>query len=180
MKEAHLDAVDGVEVTGMGLAGAASDDVARAATIGIGPLEFKNCDVLIAKNDLKVYGQTAREREHDFYFDNGSDGLIGPDAFRDFLLTLDIPGRQLRLDPLPHPPGAAPETIAHLVTGVAPASEPLHDRYVDPSMQSWAKEFRCAQFFLFPLRLDQRVIGMYSLATSSIIWTRFPWTWRGR
>lgn len=163
VKEAHLDPVSGVEVPGVG------SSVARAATIDIGPLEFKNCDLRIAKNELKVYGQTAREQAHDVYLDRGSDGLIGVDAFRDFLITLDKPGRQLKLDPLPNPPGAAPESAAHLVTGVALEPEPLHDRYVDPSMQSWGKEFRSGQFFLFPLRLNQQVTGMYSLATSSIL-----------
>lgn len=168
VKEAHLDPLAGVEVTGIGSTGGVTAGAARAASIRVGPLEFQNCDVLVAQDEMKVYGQTAWEQVHHVYLDRGSDGLIGPDAFRDFLITLDKPGRQIKLDPLPQPPGSGPAPEVRLLTGVAPASEPLHDRSIDPSMRGWAPEFRSGQFFLFPLRLQQGPIALYSMATNSI------------
>lgn len=53
--------------------------------IRIGTMEFKNCvvQVLEQKDVLDV------------------DGLIGTEVFKDYLVTLDIPQRQLRLGPLP-------------------------------------------------------------------------------
>jgi tetratricopeptide (TPR) repeat protein len=167
-EETHLQPVADVEVDGIGSQAAVTAAVARAKSIRIGALEFQNCDVQVAKDDLKVYGETAWEKVHDAYLERGSDGLIGPDAFRDFLLTLDKPGREFRLDPLPEPPGAAGDpAVRRLVTGVAPPAEPLHDRYIDPAMKDWTKGFRSGQFVLFPLRLNEGPEGIYSFATNS-------------
>jgi tetratricopeptide (TPR) repeat protein len=161
-EDAHLEVVD---ETGVGTSGAVTASAARVKKIEIGPLEFANCDVQVAKDDMKVYGETAWEVQHNTFLDRGSDGLIGVDAFRDFLVTLDKPGRQFKIEPLPGPASGE----LHLVTGVAPEAEPLHDRFVDPSMQGWTKGFRTGRFFLYPVRLNGGPVGLYSLATNSIL-----------
>jgi hypothetical protein len=165
-KDAHLQAVEGVEVDGIGSMGEISASVAKANNIRIGSLEFQNCDVLLATNDISmVHGETAREKVHNIYLERGSDGLIGPDVFRDFLLTLDKPGHKLILDPLPESAGVV--TGQYLVTGVAPEAEPLHDRSIDPGMKGWTKGFRSDQFLMFPVRLNAGPVGFFTLATNS-------------
>lgn len=166
-KDLHLQPVEDVEVGGIGSQAEVTATVARTSDVRIGSFEFQNCDVLVSKDDMMSFGETAREKAHNVYIERGSDGLIGPDAFRDFLLTLDKPDHKLILDPLPEPAGANAPTGQRLVTGVAPESEPLHDRYVDPSMKDWTRGFRSDQFPMFPVRINAGPVGFFTLATNS-------------
>jgi len=167
VKDAHLTPVAGTTVSGISSLGNVTATVAHAATIAIGPLEFSNCDVMVATNDMKYYGQRVREEVRGAYLDRGSDGLIGPDAFRDYLVTLDKPGRQIRLDPLPAAAGAPSEANPQLITGVAPEFDPPTDRAIGGGTESWAKELRDGPYFLLPVRIDQSRVTTYSLATAS-------------
>ena len=68
-----------------------------------------------------------------------SDGLIGTDLFSDFLVTLDFPGRKLRLDPLP---------------GYEPRSQELRDRANDPAFKSFTPVYRFGHLLLVPTRVS--------------------------
>lgn len=164
----HLEPIDGVEVDDIGSQGAITATAARAHSIQIGPLSFENCDVQVAKDEMRIAGEKPSEKMHDAGLDRPSDGLIGLDAFREFLLTLDKPGRQFKLDPLPNPPGTAAGEL-HLITGVVPIVEPLHDRYVDPAMKDWSRVFRSDYFMIFPVLLNSGPVKLYSIATNSIL-----------
>src|ERR1035441_10512630 len=85
----------------------------------------------------------------------GTDGLIGTDVFRDFVVTLDTPGRELRLGPLPprpDQPAAKPLTLQTSQQAAAPVSlaESARDRYVAPEMKDWTPVFRAEHMLLFP------------------------------
>jgi hypothetical protein len=164
----HLQPVDGVEVDGIGFESAITATVARAGTIQVGPLSFENCDVQVARDDMRIAGKTAWEKANNFGWDRPSDGLIGVDAFRDFLLTLDKPGRQFKLDPLPEPPGTAVDSL-HLTTGVAPESDPPRDRTIDPAMKDWSRVFRSDYFMVFPVLINSTTSRLYSMNTNSIL-----------
>ena len=62
---------------GIGDQGPAAAFETHVDDIKIGPMEFKNCMVHVLE-----HGEISE----------GAEGLIGPDVFRDFLVTLDIPG----------------------------------------------------------------------------------------
>jgi tetratricopeptide (TPR) repeat protein len=164
----HLQAVDGVEVGGIDSQPAATVTVAKAHTIQIGPLSFENCDVKVARNEMRNEGESASEKVHDVGLDWPTDGVIGVDALREFLLTLDRPGRQFKLDPLPEPPGTAAAPL-HLITGAAPVVEPLHDRFIDPSMKDWSRVYRSDYLMLFPVLINSGSSKLYSIATNSIL-----------
>ena len=85
------------------------------------------------------------------------DGLIGPDVFRDYLVTLDYPGRELRLGPLPTPPGQQGTKVASLsTTGDRRPETPVsladsaRDRYIAPEMKDWTPVFRSGHMLIVP------------------------------
>jgi predicted aspartyl protease len=130
------------KANGVGDNGPAGVFVTHVDDIKIGKMEFKNCmvHVLEQKGVLDV------------------DGLIGPDVFRDYLVTLDIPGREVRIGPLPKRPEDEAGTKTSLATsdsdsgGEALVSEAdrAKDRYIAPEMKSWTPVFRSQHFLIFP------------------------------
>ena len=77
---------------GVGKNGGAAGYKAWVEKIVIGDLEFHDCFI----------HATAREIA-------GVDGTIGSDVFEKYLITVDFPGRKLRLDPLPQ---SRPDSLA--------------------------------------------------------------------
>ena len=75
------------------------------------------------------------------------DGLIGPDVFRDYLVTLDLPGREVRLGALPKRPDDTGARTASLDTSDESGDEATalneadraKDRYVAPEMKDWTE-----------------------------------------
>jgi hypothetical protein len=160
----HVQPEDGAEVEGVGSLGDMTAKVAKVDTIQLASLTFNHCDVQIMPTDLRVDSTVNINR----YTEYGSDGFIGPDALQDFLVTLDMPGHELRLDALPEPAGAITHEFS-LTTGVAPAEHPLHDRYVDLSMKNWAQIFRDDQYLIVPSKFKQGTAALFGIATSSIL-----------
>ena len=103
----------------------------------------------------------------------GTDGLIGTDVFRDFVVTLDTPGRELRLGPLPmrsDDPAAKPLTLETSQQAAAPVSvaESARDRYVAPEMKDWTPVFRSDHMLIFPTA-STKLFLMDSSAEMSMI-----------
>ncbi len=133
-----------VSAAGLGDKGARSTFVTHVDSLRIGSMEFRNCIVHVVekRNILEV------------------DGLIGPDVFRNYLVTLDIPARELRLAPLPAPPDQAPQPAGLATTGEGTEAQPaldtqpaLHDRYIAPEMKNWARVYRIGHDLIFPTYL---------------------------
>lgn len=134
---------------GFGDEGAVDTYVAKAKSIRIGGLEFVNCDVQVLGNSRHT-----------------AEGLIGGDVFETFLLTLDFPGRVLKLDPLPAYPGeTAQNTKGNL--GIRDPDAPPRDRYIDPSMSNWTQVYRSGHDLIFPVRLNNGPIRLFEIDSGS-------------
>ncbi len=147
-----------IEAGGVGDQGRVASAVAHVASIKIGGLEFENCPVeyLAKSGRLNV------------------DGLIGGNVFSRWIVTLDYPDLEMRLDPLPkRPPAAgsnAPGSNAPGSNAPAPSSSPsdeeqtkedaadkppvVHDRYIAPEMKDWQSVFRFGHELLLPVSLN--------------------------
>jgi predicted aspartyl protease len=121
-------------VGGIGDEGGIQSAVAHVESIRIGGLEFKNCPVTLLEKNDKL----------------GIDGLIGTDFFDKYLVTLDFPGRKLRLGPLPKRPGETEEEISKQVEDDVPV---FHDRYIAPEMKDWTMVWRDGHYLLLPVSI---------------------------
>jgi predicted aspartyl protease/Tfp pilus assembly protein PilF len=150
--------------TGIGDQGAAAAFVTHVDSIRIGQMEFKNCMVSVLAQNRAVLDNT--------------DGLIGPDVFRNFVVTLDIPGRELRLGPLPPRPGdaaAQPTSLTTSATSTTSDDQGLpqtladraRDRYVAPEMKDWTPVFRSAHFLIFPTIIGNAPLKLFIMDTGA-------------
>jgi len=121
-------------VGGIGDEGDIQSAVAHVESIRIGGLEFKHCPVTILEKGDKL----------------GIDGLIGTDFFSKYLVTLDFPGRKVRLSPLPKRPGETPEDISGQGDDNVPV---FHDRYIAPEMKDWTMVWRDGHELLLPVSI---------------------------
>ena len=136
----HLEPERNIKIGGVGDEGAVDSFIARVKSIKIGGLEFQDCDVQVLGTTPK--GMTAQ------------DGLIGGDVFAHFLLTLDFPGRTLKLEPLPQRPGDTASSAPSLDTGTAAIYQEPQDAYRDPSMKDWDRIWRSGHDLIIPVGLN--------------------------
>jgi len=140
---------------GVGDQGPRKELLAHVDDIKIGSLEFHNCLVRIIdkKNVLDV------------------DGLIGADVFSSYLVTLDIPGRVVRLAPLPKRPDETASSTASLDTSGADvqAESTPRNRYVPPEWEkeSWTKVFRSGHLLIFPTNINNGPTRLFVMDTGA-------------
>ena len=130
---------------GIGDKGEVTSSIAHVESVKIGNLEFRNCVVRILEKRSAL----------------DIDGLIGGNVFAKFLLSLDYPKNELRLDPLPKRPDEkkpveSPETRVEKPAepGVESSDneeEQWHDRYVAPEMKDWTPVYRSGHDLLIPV-----------------------------
>lgn len=148
-RRAKLKYSDKTQIRGIGNGGAQKANSVKVGSIQIGPLEFHNCTVIIAKSSITNSD-----------LDIG-DGIIGLDMMARFLVTLDYPGLKLRLDPLPTPSGATPQPTTALISSSVNRSDgslPLQDRYVVPEMKDYSTAYRVGNHFLVPVDISKKEI----------------------
>ena len=167
-EHAGLKPISRSEASGIGDKGTQGGYIARADSIKIGGLEFKNCLVQVSdrRNVVDV------------------DGLIGMDVFSNFLVTLDFPWRKLTLGPLPPYPGTtavAPslstaeetpsgdtnETAAPANGATSAAATGPHDRYVAPEMQKWTTVYRVGHNMIVPTALNNKRMRLFIIDTGA-------------
>jgi hypothetical protein len=103
-----------------------------------------------------------------------SDGLIGMDTLRQFLVTLDYPHGKLQLSPLPAIPNV-PQEAPRLETGSEPqlvaGNQTPHstwtDRYVAPEMKDYANAYRVWHDFVVPASIGKGKIRLFILDTGA-------------
>jgi tetratricopeptide (TPR) repeat protein len=142
-----------------------------ADSVRIGGLEFKDCAVSVIDSASP--------------FDDGA-GMIGMDAFEDFLITVDFPMRKLGLAALPPRPGEpAPtpdlKTIAADFDPLVPVNEAAkpaqpgadasaaaavrvlgpYDRLISPDMKDWTQFYRAGHDVVLPTALGTDKIKLY-------------------
>ena len=145
---------------GIGDNGPAGAYVTHVDDIKIGAMEFKNCMVHVLEQSSAL----------------DVDGLIGPDVFRDYLVTLDIPSREVRLGPLPPRPDEKPARVTSLgasddeeTDGEKPLSpaDRAKDRYVAPDMKDWSRVFRYGHFLIFPTQIGNAPLKLFMMDTGA-------------
>ena len=142
----NLPRVDIGRVGGIGSEGSTGVDIAYADSVRIGGLEFQSCPVEILHKTGAMGGSTMMgERLDDI------DGLVGSDIFSRYLVTLDYIHHEVRLDPLPQPPGATvPAAQLDALGGRTDPDWMKVDRYIAPTMQSWTKVYRRGHELIMP------------------------------
>lgn len=140
---------------GVGDEGPASSSLTHVDTIHIGNMEFRNCMVRF----LNKGGEAL----------SGIDGLIGPDVFSQYIVTLDFASREMRLNPLPKRPDESGKEVKELDTaGLGSDAEfTPHDRYIAPEMQDWTKVFRYGHYLLFPTHLNNGPSLLFMMDTGA-------------
>lgn len=126
-----------IKTGGIGDDGELDSFLAHVQSIRIGDVEVSDCMVeVVAKSHLDV------------------DGLIGMDVFSRWLVTLDYPAAEARLQPLPPRPEAVGSSNPGSLddTGDEPVAR---DRYIAPEMKDWAKVLRIGHQILLPALFNQ-------------------------
>lgn len=114
--------------------------------INIGGIEFHDCIVDVSsKNDIVDEA-----------------GLIGPDVFEKFLVTMDFRNWKFLLAPLPKNPSAGDD------------DEAATDRFIAPEMQSFTKFYRFGHDLVVPVVVNDRSIGNFILDTGADMNTMSP------
>lgn len=115
--------------------------------ISIGGVEFRNCIVTVSsKNDIA-----------------DETGLIGPDVFRKFLITLDFHNWKMILSPLPRHPA-----------GDVDFDEIAIDRYIAPEMQNFIRVYMFGHDLVAPVTVNDKAIGNFILDTGADLNTMSP------
>jgi Flp pilus assembly protein TadD len=148
-----------IKTGGIGDEGLANAFVTHVDDIKVGSMEFKNCMVQVLETNVL-----------------GIDGLIGPDVFRDYLVTLDIPGREVRIGSLPKRPDEAAAKPTSLATSdsdsdVRETPTSLADRAKDPyvasEMKDWTPVFRAGHDLIFPTRIGNAPVKLFMMDTGA-------------
>lgn len=128
-------------IFGIGDKGSVESYIAWIDKINIGSVEFHNCTVVVSsKNNI------ADEA-----------GLIGPDVFEKFLITLDFREQKALLSPLPANPNAAS------------ADDEWQDRYIAPEMQGFSKFYRFGHDIVVPVIVNDKALGNFIVDTGADI-----------
>jgi len=142
-------------VGGIGDEGGIQSAVAHVGSIRIGGMEFKNCPVTILEKDDKI----------------GIDGVIGTDFFSKYLVTLDFPGKKVRLAPLPKPPGETAEIPSKEGEDDVPV---FHDRYIAPERKDWTMVWRSGHDLLLPVSIGAATDKLFIIDTGSSLMSISP------
>jgi predicted aspartyl protease len=161
-ERAGLKSIARTQIGGIGDKGPQGGYIARADSIRIGPLEFRDC--MVEVTDRKDILDMA--------------GVIGTDVFSSYLVTLDYPMLKFLLSPLPPRPSDTPGAAASLNTsgddhlaGIgtpSPGQSPEpEDRYVSPTMQNYAPAFRSGHLLILPTILNGKTQRLFLMDTGA-------------
>ncbi len=143
-----------MQTGGIGDEGSRNTFLAHVDDVKIGSMEFHNCMVRVLESDPRL----------------GIDGLLGPDVFHSFVVTLDFPNSELRLSPLPPRPEETTATPALGTDGEAvqgPGARIRRDRYVAPEMANWEKVFRSGHYLIVPTYIGNTPVKLFILDTGA-------------
>jgi hypothetical protein len=145
---------------GFGDSGMQGTYLAHVDSVKIGGLEFHNCMVRVLETNTLQF----------------ADGLLGPDVFRSFVVTLDFPKSEMRLSPLPKRPDerAATESLGTEggeEQGAQAQGQTIaatrKDRYIAPEMQDWDRVYRSGHDLIFPTQIGNVPKKLFIMDTGS-------------
>jgi tetratricopeptide (TPR) repeat protein len=131
-EKAGVKSIVETHINGIGDSGPAAGFVGRANKIQIGGLEFDDCLVEVAA------GHSALD----------SDGLIGANVFRQFLVDIYMPANKLKLSELPPYPDEPVGDIS--LDSQSSLQSNWHDRYRPPEMKDYTPIFEIGHGLLIP------------------------------
>jgi hypothetical protein len=155
-----LQKVRSSRVWGFGDQGANSIDQFTAASVRIGGIEFKNCNVGALEN-FSVLGGGHIGQALDT-----SDGLVGADIFSRYLVTLDYVKHEIRLEPLPQP-SPAPTAPLDALGGDLANDLSGFDRFKAPTMQNWTSIYRRGHEIIMPTVINGKKPTLFIVDTGS-------------
>ena len=135
-EKAQVVKIADMDLSGLGDERDPTGYVGFAERIRVGDVEFHNCVVHVS----------------DRAFSADSEGLIGPNLFERFLVTLDFRKRELRLEPLPGPAWDGREPF---------------DRYKGPELVGFSQVFRFGHELLIKTLVGESESGLFLLDTGS-------------
>lgn len=144
---------------GIGDEGASSSFVTHVDDIKIGNMEFKNCIVEVLEQDSEMT--------------INADGYLGPDVFRNYVVTLDIPMREVRLGPLPPRPNEVAGPVATSLDtwdaeqAQVSLADRAKDRYVAPEMKDWTLVYRYGHDLIFPTSIGKSPAKLFIMDTGA-------------
>ncbi|WP_353063226.1 aspartyl protease family protein [Tunturibacter psychrotolerans] len=155
-----LQKISSSHVWGFGDQEANAIDLFTAASVRIGGVEFKNCNVSVLDNFGVLGGGHIGQA-----MDTGG-GLVGTDIFSRYLVTLDYVKHEIRLEPLPQPPSPAPAPLDAL--GGDPANDlSSFDRFKAPTMQNWTSIYRRDHLIIMPTVINSSKPTLFVVDTGS-------------
>jgi tetratricopeptide (TPR) repeat protein len=136
-------------------------DLFTAASVRIGSVEFKNCNVTAVDDPSIMSGEADAGQRVD-----QGDGLIGTDIFSRYLVTLDYGKHEVRLEPLPQPP--SPPSAPLDALGGDPANDlSSFDRFKAPTMQKWTSIYLQGPEIIMPTVIDGKKPTLFTVDTGA-------------
>jgi tetratricopeptide (TPR) repeat protein len=155
-----LQKVSSSRVRGFGDQGSNAIDQFVAASVRIGGIEFRDCNVGALENFSVMGGGHIGQA-----LDTG-DGLVGTNIFSRYLVTLDYVKHEIRLEPLPQPSSAPKAPLDPL--GGDPANDlSSFDRFKPPSMQNWTSIYRRGHELIMPVVINNSKPTLFMVDTGS-------------
>lgn len=148
-EKAGVKSIQDIQIGGFGDAGPTAGFVGHADRIQVGELEFDDCVVEVAGGRSVL----------------GSDGLIGANVFRHFLVDIYMPENKLKLSELPPYPD---EPASDLSLDSQSAQQfHRHDRYIPPEMKDYTAIFEFGHGLLIPTTVNSGPSRLFLIDTGS-------------
>jgi tetratricopeptide (TPR) repeat protein len=148
-EKAGVKSITDIHVGGIGDAGAAAGFLGHADKIQIGELEFDDCYVEVTSARSII----------------GSDGLIGANVFRNFLVDIYMPANKMKLSELPPYPDQPAGEIS--LDSQSSQQSTWHDRYIPPEMKDFTPIFIFGHGLLIPNSVNSSPQRLFLIDTGA-------------
>ncbi|MGO9088503.1 MAG: aspartyl protease family protein [Candidatus Sulfotelmatobacter sp.] len=152
-ERAGLKPIGRAQIGGVGDQSPQGGYLARADSVKVGSLEFRDCVVEVTdRKDIL-----------------GMDGVIGTNVFSSYLVTLDYPMRKFLVSQLPP---RTTDTSSAAVTLNTEAADSLEsggpqDRYISPTMKDYMPVFRSGHYLIVPVVLNGKASRLFMVDTGA-------------
>jgi len=148
-EKAGVKSIRDIHIGGIGDAAATAGFLGHADKIQIGELEFDDCLVEVAGTSSVL----------------GSDGLIGANVFRNFLVDIYMPAHKLKLSELPPYPDEPAGEIS--LDSQSSQQSSWHDRYFPPEMKDYTPIFIFGHELLIPTSVNSSPPKLFLIDTGA-------------
>jgi tetratricopeptide (TPR) repeat protein len=147
--KAGVKSITDIKINGIGDTGPTAGSIGHADKIEIGELAFDGCLVEVA-GDRSIMN---------------SDGIIGADVFRHFLVDIYMPENKMKLSELPPYP-EEPNAELSLDSHQARQSQ-WHDRYLPPELKDFTMVYEFGHDLLIPASVNSSAPCLFLIDTGA-------------